>query len=122
MRNDFITLRRAIIVGIVDHLGVVYSKASKYGEERAYHERDFKNAQVKWTWNFNDGIGWFSPENKPDSEQYDAIMRHITKTYGIKFWENGHHDLDYFEQKWSDQKKANKSKKSENNNKLKQKL
>ena len=54
---------------------------------------------VMWRWCDRESIWWITSECRPNDEQYDAIQRHITKKYGLPFWENGHHDLDFLSAK-----------------------
>ena len=32
---------------------------------------------------------------RPSEEGIDAVMWHLTKRYGLLWWENGHHDIDH---------------------------
>lgn len=90
----FTQLREGNICGVIDSYGAIHSQ---FTERLSFHDEFFVGHYfIKWRWDYNKSIWWISPEMKPDSEQYTSIMIHLEKKYGIKFWDNGHHDLDYF--------------------------
>jgi hypothetical protein len=37
----------------------------------------------------------------------EAIMNHLTKKYGIRWLENGFHDMEHLESKWREQPEEN---------------
>ena len=93
------TLRSGTIVGIVDSYDAVHSKLFplNYPISDMFHESIFgTKGHCAWRWSFEDCITWITPEMKPNAEQYDSIQRHLTRRYGLKWWENGHHDIDDF--------------------------
>jgi len=84
------------IVGVVDHLDVVYSKFGMFSETTEIaHARDLPNAFCKWRWDFDRNI-YYLLADKPTPTQFDFIRRHLTRKYNIRFWENGHFDIDDF--------------------------
>lgn len=105
------TLRWAVVVGIVDAYGAVHSKLCPLDTPTSdlFHESIFgTKGHCAWRWSFSDCITWITPEMKPDVEQYDAIQRHLTRRHGLKWWENGHHDIQHFlEQLCKEQNKEN---------------
>lgn len=86
-------LRGGNILGIIDSHGCVHSKFTEHVE---FHTAHFPISPIHWRWSFDRSTSWFASPYKPDIEQQDAIERHITKMYGIPFWDNGHHDIDFF--------------------------
>jgi hypothetical protein len=81
------------IVGIIDSYGAVHSINT--GEDVENHDTQWPCTNVcKWRWSHRQSIWWILSDHKPDIEQQDAIMRHLTRKYGIKWWDNGHHDID----------------------------
>jgi hypothetical protein len=94
-------LRYGHIVGIVDSYGAVHSK---FTENVEFHEALFPPAQCKWRWSHSKSLWWITAEARPDEEQEVAIQRHITRKYGLKWWENGHHDIDHLMKKWGEVK------------------
>jgi hypothetical protein len=80
-------------MGIVDAYGAVDSRFT--GDHLGYHAETWPcQTHGRWRWNWRDSIYCFP--DKLNSEQYDAVMSHMEKKYGIKFWDNGHHDIDHF--------------------------
>lgn len=88
---SFLELLRGHIIGIIDFQGAIHSEFT--GERVACHEEFWTQGQVKWRWNHNQSIWWITRECKPDDEQFDVIMRHLTKKFGLQWYENGHHDI-----------------------------
>lgn len=86
-------LRDGNILGVVDSYGAVHSVLT---EDVEFHS-DYYPATYfcRWRWDFDKGLWWISKETKPDEEQQDAIRRHLNKKYGIKWWDNGFHDIDF---------------------------
>lgn len=81
------------IIGIVDAYGAVHSKFT--GEEIAHHSTHWPNqTHCLWRWNHDKSVHWFLASSKPNGEQLEAIQHHLTKRYGLLWWENGHHDID----------------------------
>lgn len=81
------------IVGYIDAYGSVHSIEIEPGDGR-HHPEIFPGAYIKrWRWSYNRGFssiyGGFDPE---DSEK---IRSHLTKKYGIPWYENGYHDVYY---------------------------
>jgi hypothetical protein len=94
-------LRFGNIVGVVDSYGAVHSEFT--GDDIAFHAEHFPQHHCQWRWNHAKSIWWITAEHKPNEEQYDAIMRHLTRKYGIEWWENGHHDIDHLQAKWREE-------------------
>jgi hypothetical protein len=94
-KRNFSRLIFGHILGIIDAYGSVHSKFT--GEKIEVHGDHFPGqTHCRWRWSDRDSISWLTHEQKPTEEQYDAIQRHLTREYGLKWWENGHHDLDHF--------------------------
>lgn len=98
-------LRWSNIIGIIDSYGAIDSKNT--GKKVEFHSEFWPiRHSVMWRWNFNDSIWWITAENMPNNEQYTQIVEHLEKKYGIRFWDNGHHDIDYFIAKMNEEKSA----------------
>jgi hypothetical protein len=85
-------LREGNICGIVDSYGAVHSVLTETVE---FHADHFPLSHCQWRWDFDESINWISIERRPSEEQYEAIRTHLTKKYGIKWWDNGYHDIDH---------------------------
>jgi len=103
----FEQLRWGNICGIIDSYGAV---DSQFTEKMEFHE-EFWNPkpQICWRWNWNESIYWIPGSHRLNDEEYDSIIRHIEKKYGIKFWDNGHHDIDYFLKRLKKDRKKGKN-------------
>ena len=91
--NRFARLLTGNIVGVVDSYGSVRSEFT--ADRVAFHEEFFGPSQCKWRWDHGRGIWWISPEHRPDGEQEEAIRRHLSRKYGLRWWDNGHHDIEH---------------------------
>ena len=92
-RQRFARILRGNIIGIIDAHGAVHSRFT--GEEIAYHEAIWpQQTHNRWRWNHRESIHWLVAERRPDEEGIDSVMRHLTKTYGLEWWTNGHHNID----------------------------
>lgn len=100
--NRWSRLRDGSIVGIIDSYGAVHSQFCPFNESK-FHEELFYlfpgfGGSIRWRWNYDDGIGGLTGSTWTPQE-YDQIRTHLTKKYGIRWWENGFHDLDFLESK-----------------------
>lgn len=103
--NRFDKLRHSYIVGIIDQDGMILSKQIDFTDDdvERTHESLFPLIKTgkRWTWSFDKSVEyWLYKENFEDGD-FDKIIRHLRRTYGIRFWSNGYHDLDYFISKMS---------------------
>jgi hypothetical protein len=90
----FTELRFTCITGIIDAYDAVHSVHSSksipcHGEHWPFAKHG------RWRWTFDKSI-WCIGEDRLNSEQYLLVEQHITKKYGIRFWDNGHNDIDHF--------------------------
>jgi len=87
------------IIGVVTSLDTVESKFT--GEDLAHHDALWITTKhyKKWRWNFNDGLSWFIAEHKPNKDQLQFVRDHLTKSYGIQWFENGFHDWEVLSKK-----------------------
>lgn len=92
--KPFTKLRFGNVIGIIDSYGAVHSLFTKDVENHSLYWP--ATNCVKWRWSFSQGIWWITRETAPDSVQFDAIQRHLSRKYGLKWWDNGHHDIDHF--------------------------
>lgn len=99
MNKKWQTLRWATIVGIIDSYGAVHSKMFPFETPVSdlFHESVFgAKGHCAWRWTFDQSVSWITAEMQPDEEQFVAIQNHLTKKYNLKWWENGHFDIDHF--------------------------
>ncbi len=92
-------LRMGSIIGIVDSNDAVDSRFIPSALYLGDHSHSHYWPQRKnglWRWMFDKGLTAFVPERAWAPEQTELIHRHITKLYGIQWWENGYHNLDHF--------------------------
>ena len=80
------------ILGVVTSLDVVESRFT--GEEVGHHSDYWQENKhyKKWRWNNSEGLHWFLTEHKPNIEQIQFVRDHLSKRYGLKWFENGYHD------------------------------
>ena len=102
-------LKSGHIIGIVDSYGAVHSEFT--GDKVSFHAEHFQQSQCQWRWSHSNSIWWISFEHQPNDEQYDSIMNHLKRKYGIEWWDNGHHDIDFLQKKWKKEEKQNNKKK-----------
>jgi hypothetical protein len=96
------------ILGIVDYQGAVESVFT--GDKVAFHRHYWPVAKhCQWRWCHRHGLQSFN-EKKPDAEQVEAIRNHLTKKYGLRWWENGHHDIDDLVKRGIPERKRKKKK------------
>lgn len=88
------TLRRGHIIGIVDAYGAVHSHFT--GETVKHHDEYWPGqTHCRWRWCDRQSLWFIAKEQAPkDEETWDSIRRHCSKKYDLKWWENGHHDID----------------------------
>lgn len=92
-------LRKGHIVGIIDSHGVVHSEFT--GPSIKFHTDFWPNQHhCHWRWCHSRSLWWCSQEHKPKDEQFDDIRSHLTRKFGIKWQENGYHDIDFLQSKW----------------------
>ena len=94
----FDDLQYGRIVGIIDSNDAVHSTfLPLYSRNKCATHGDLYPNQThcRWRWSFDRGIETFRGDSYT-SEELDKIQRHMNRKYRIKFWENGHHDIDYF--------------------------
>jgi hypothetical protein len=94
----FLRLQYGHILGVVDSYGAVHSVFT--GDSVRFHAEYFPQHHCQWRWDFEGGISWISEEIKPDAEEMESIRWHLTKRYGLQWWENGHHDINHLQKKW----------------------
>ncbi len=94
--KKFDILREAWIIGIIDNNGVAHSRQFYY-EEAPTHEEIFPLTRDKrWRWDFDKCISTSVYGDTFEKGDGDIIRNHLRREYGIRFWENGYHDIDYF--------------------------
>ena len=95
--TSFVDLKAGHVVGIVTQQGMVLSEFT--GTKMKHHEELWHGVQhCNWRWCNSQSIWSASRERYPSEEQYDAIMSHMSKKYGLRWFENGHHDWKYLDE------------------------
>lgn len=80
-------------MGVIDSYDAVHSEFT--GDNVKFHaERWPRVTHCRWRWSFDKSI--YCVGEKLTLEQYDLVMAHLTKRFGLLWWENGHHDIDHF--------------------------
>jgi len=97
--NQYDKLRWHYIIGIIDSYDAVHSKDCYFAECPTHHMLYPNQTFKRWRWTFDDGIKCFSADL--NREDVDRIINHIESVYGIKFNENGFHDVQDFISKLS---------------------
>lgn len=100
--NDFKRLRFGNILGIVDAYGAVHSRFT-YDEVECHQSFWPTNTYVRWRWCFREGI-YSLVSCKPSEEELESIRNHLTHKYGIKWYDNGYHDIDFLMKKFGEEK------------------
>ena len=98
-------LREGHIVGIIDSYDAVHSQFT--GTDMGYHEELWPMSLCKWRWCWGQSIYTIGPNL--DEEQYESVMAHITKKYGIPFGRGGWHDIEFMIEKMNKEDKENKN-------------
>lgn len=106
MDDYWSNLERGVIIGIIDSYGVIHSKFSL--NLNLCHADIWATSRINWRWDIDKSIWWIGGfENRPNEEEYISIQTHITKKYRIKFWKNGHSDIDFFYEQLEAEKTQN---------------
>lgn len=105
--NKFDNMRWGWIIGIIDAYDAVDSVfVALDSNDSRFHDDLFPmKSHKRWRWCFSECFSNSVLGEPLTEEDEDKVMRHITKKYGIKFWENGHHDIDHFISKMSKDKR-----------------
>ena len=85
------------ILGYVDSYGAVHSRFT--GMDIKHHSDYYPcvGHHGLWRWSNRQSIHWYVPDQGPDVEGMEAIRSHLTRKYGIRWWDNGWHDIDHLE-------------------------
>ena len=91
----FTDLNSGFIAGCIDAYGAVHSVFDP--DDVPCHADHFTTTHVLWRWSTHGNIDWsvYSDEDRT-IEHTDLIRSHLTRTYGIRFYENGHYDVNHF--------------------------
>lgn len=99
--TKFDILRDSWIIGVITSNGVAISQ-SFYYDEAPMHEDLFPLIHDKrWRWDYDKGINFSVYGDTFETGDGDIIRNHLRREYGIRFWENGFHDIQYFMSKMS---------------------
>ena len=83
------------IVGVITNQDEILS-ILKCFEDIENHEDYYPLIQKRWRWSYQDGVDWSSSTVEITKDDRLRVREHLTRKYGIRFWDNGYHDLDYF--------------------------
>ncbi len=84
------------IIGCIDAYGAVHSEFT--GDDIGYHSEHFPQQTHRlWRWNNDKSIHWFTSENRLNAEETEAVRAHMTRKYGLKWFENGFHDWEHLQ-------------------------
>lgn len=91
------------ICGIIDSRGAVHSISNQNGEGLLFHHNFGMHWNKGFRWCFNGGLtsSVINDENFNIGD-LDKIERHLTRKYGIEFWENGYHNINQFKKQLKD--------------------
>ena len=95
----FMDLRAGFLIGIVDSNGAVDSRFVGYdrlGKSEQHSTFWPGHTHGRWRWRFDGSLTAFVEESAPLPDEWEPIRTHITKRYGIRFWDTGYHDMDHF--------------------------
>lgn len=105
VRDTFSRLERGNVLGAIDSHGACHSMFT--GDQILYHDDHYPMmTHARWRWTNNGSIAWFG--SRGTEEDCDTIRHHMTKKYGLKWWENGHHDTDHLKRQIKKEQRANK--------------
>lgn len=101
--NKFDILSMCWIIGVIDSNGVAHSK-SFYYEDAKNHEDYYPLIRDKrWRWDFDKCINLSVYRDCFEVGDGDIIRNHLRREYGIRFYSNGFHDIEYLCSKMSDE-------------------
>lgn len=89
------------IVGVITNQGEVLSTCDNF-ETIQTHVDYYPLIQKRWRWDYQNGI---TCTYLIEKEDWELIRNHLRKKYNIPFWDNGYHDIDYFQSLKPDIKK-----------------
>lgn len=90
----FELLYNSIIIGYVDNNGAVHSKEIHYSKDVG-HKEFFGIVTKAWRWTCDKGV--INLDELMEIDDWDFVKRHLESEYGIKFMENGFHDIEYLQ-------------------------
>jgi len=95
---NFNLLKYGIIIGIIDNYGAVHSKFFSIDDDQQTHEELWPTRRTKrWRWTFSNCFNTsILSDEKLNIEDWDKIRQHLTRNYGIRWQDNGYHNIDYF--------------------------
>ena len=94
--NKFDILRQSIIIGVIDERGVAHSELTYYENMRLYEDAFPFITTKRWRWDFDKCVTTSIYADTFEDGDGDIIRNHLRREYGIRFYENGHHDIEYF--------------------------
>ena len=104
--NKFDKLLDEVIVGVIDRNGVAHSQKFHFSERKTHGDIYPTIHEKRWVWDYDKGVTFSVYGDTFEYGDGDIIRNHIRRTYGIRFWENGYHDIEYFMSKLSKLKQS----------------
>lgn len=83
------------IVGVITNQGQILSICDDFDTILA-HGDYYPLVQKRWRWSYQNGLTSVQ-HHMFDDDDWQFVRDHLTKKYGIPFWDNGYHDIDYFQ-------------------------
>ena len=103
--NKFDKLRYDWIVGVIKRDDTVISQQHYFADAPTHEDIYPLIHEKRWRWDFDKGVSKSVYGDTFDVGDFDLIRYHLKREYGIKFYENGFHDIQYFISRMSKNKK-----------------
>jgi len=105
MEGKYTKLRWSYIVGYIDHNDVVHSRMFSFDEAAKTHYDVFGMKLKGWRWDYDRCLDFSVFQKTWDEGDGDLIRAHLESEYGIPFYSNGHHDVEFFCNKMDEEEK-----------------
>ncbi len=84
------------ILGVIDNYGAIHSRYTPFGDPdyRLMHGDIWPGVHHKrWRWTHDAGLRLSCVGETLEMGEADDVRAHITKRFGLLWWENGFHDI-----------------------------
>jgi|ADurb_Cas_01_Slu_FD_contig_31_2973174_length_1056_multi_6_in_0_out_0_2 hypothetical protein len=90
-------LRHSVIIGYIDGYDAVHSVLILFKDYVGQtHEDMFGPCLKGWRWDYDRSLDFSILCGKLDPEDSDRVRDYLTNTYGIPWYSNGYHDVQFF--------------------------